>query len=56
MARPVKDKTILDMPFGQAMERFIGVRPKELRAKTGKPPKRKPKPKTKSAKLKSEGR
>jgi hypothetical protein len=30
MARPVKDKTVLPMPFGEALERLVGIKPKEV--------------------------
>ena len=30
MARPPKEVLILDMPFSEALERYAGVKPKEL--------------------------
>lgn len=41
--RPYEDKMHLDMPFGEALERFVGVKPDELKAnidksKDAKPP------------------
>jgi hypothetical protein len=44
MKRPKKyeDKLFIDMPLGEALERFIGVDPKELQANIDKSKKRKP--------------
>lgn len=60
-ARPPKEVLGLEMPFGEAMERFIGVNPKEVeanirRAKAKKPPggKKKKKRSPPSKKLKPE--
>ena len=58
-ARPPKDVFLgLDMPFGEAMERFIAVSPKDLEAniakdKGKKPPGTKKKAKASGAKAKS---
>jgi len=41
-ARPPKEVLGLDMPFGEAMERFIGVDPKEMHANIAKSKKKKP--------------
>ena len=41
-ARPPKDTLGLDMPFGEAMERFVGVNPKEMHANIAKSKKKKP--------------
>jgi hypothetical protein len=41
-ARPPKEEFGLDMLFGEAMERFIGVKPKELQANIDKSKKKKP--------------
>jgi hypothetical protein len=42
-ARPPKDVFFgLDMPFGEAMERYVGVNPKELDANISKTKKKKP--------------
>jgi hypothetical protein len=41
-ARPPKHVLGLEMPFGEAMERFIGVKPKELEANIAKDKKKKP--------------
>jgi hypothetical protein len=42
MGRPPKDTIGLDMPFGEAMERFIGVEPKEMHANIAKSKKKRP--------------
>lgn len=58
-ARPPKDIFLgLDMPFGEALERYIGVNPKELAAnvakdKRKKPPGAKKKAKAPGAKVKA---
>jgi hypothetical protein len=54
-----RDDIGLDMPFGEALERYIGVDPKELEAniakdKGKKPPGAKKKRKAPGAKVKSE--
>ena len=41
MARPPKEVLILDMPFGEALERYAGVKPKELFANIKKSKKKK---------------
>lgn len=41
-ARPPKEVLGLDMPFGEAMERFVGVDPKEMHANIAKSKKKKP--------------
>jgi hypothetical protein len=41
-ARPPKEILGLDMPFGEALERFIGVDPKEMHANVAKSKKKKP--------------
>ena len=42
-ARPPKDPTMgLDMPFGEALERYIGVDPKEMVANEIRSKKKKP--------------
>ena len=44
-ARPPKEVFLgLDMPFSEAVERFIGANPKELEANTAKKKRRKKKP------------
>lgn len=40
--RVYDDKMKLDMPFGEALERFIGVDPKEMQANIKKAKKKKP--------------
>lgn len=40
--KPYGDKLTLDMPFGEALERLIGVNPKEMQANVKKAKKRKP--------------
>jgi hypothetical protein len=42
IGRPPKEEFGLDMPFGEAMERFIGVDPKEMHANIAKSKKKKP--------------
>jgi hypothetical protein len=43
MARPPKEEFFgLDMPFGEAMERYVGVKPTELEANVSKAKKKKP--------------
>lgn len=43
MGRPPKKEFFgLDMPFGEAMERYIGVKPKELHANISKSKMKKP--------------
>ena len=42
IARPPKGPLGLEMPFGEALERFIGVKPKELEANIAKEKKKKP--------------
>jgi hypothetical protein len=41
-ARPPKEILTLDMPFGEALERFMGVDPKEMHANIAKSKKKKP--------------
>ena len=41
-ARPPKEVLGLNMPFGEALERFIGVDPKEMHANIKKSKKKKP--------------
>jgi hypothetical protein len=41
-ARPPKEVLGLEMPFGEAMERFIGVNPKEMEANIAKDKRKKP--------------
>jgi hypothetical protein len=41
-ARPPRETLGLDMPFGEAMERFIGVNPKEMHANIARSKKKKP--------------
>jgi hypothetical protein len=40
--RTYDDKMKLDMPFGEALERFIGVKPEEMHANIAKSKKKKP--------------
>lgn len=40
--RVYDDKMKLDMPFGEALERFIGVNPKEMQANIKKAKKKRP--------------
>jgi hypothetical protein len=42
MARPPKETLILDMPFGEALERFVGVAPGQLQASIAKGKRKKP--------------
>ena len=42
MGRPPKEEFGLNMPFEEAMERFIGVDPKEMQANIAKSKKKKP--------------
>ena len=42
MARPPKEVLGLEMPFGEALERFIGVNPKEMHANIAKDKRKKP--------------
>lgn len=41
-ARPPKEELALDMPFGEALERFVGVIPAEMHANIAKSKKKKP--------------
>ena len=41
-ARPPKETLILDMPFGEALERYAGVDPKEVQAGVVRSKKKKP--------------
>jgi len=41
-ARPPREQVGLDMPFGEALERFGGVDPKEMHANIAKSKKKKP--------------
>jgi len=41
-ARPPKETLALDMPFDEALERFIGVDPKEMHANIARSKKKKP--------------
>ena len=50
MARPPKEATVLDMPFGEALERFVGTKMSEVRANIRKAKKRKPRKKRRKAK------
>jgi hypothetical protein len=40
--KPMGENMGLDMPFGEAMERFIGVKPREMEANIAKSKKKKP--------------
>ncbi len=40
--KPYEDKLFLDMPFGEALERFAGTKPKEVAASIAKSKKAKP--------------
>ncbi|MBN8982782.1 MAG: hypothetical protein J0I29_16140 [Rhizobiales bacterium] len=42
MAKKYDDKLSLDMPFGEALERFAGVDPKEMHANIKRAKKKKP--------------
>ncbi len=53
-ARPPRETLGLDMPFGEAMERFIGVDPKEMHANVARSKKKKP-PSGKKKKAKPPG-
>jgi hypothetical protein len=42
IGRPPKEVLGLDMPFGEVMERFIGVKPREMEANVARSKKKKP--------------
>jgi hypothetical protein len=42
MTKGYEPKLALDMPFGEALERFVGVKPRELEANVAKSKKAKP--------------
>jgi hypothetical protein len=48
--KPMGENMGLDMPFGEAMERFIGVKPREMEANIAKSKKKKRSPPGKKAK------